>query len=320
MALLEVRGLKTYFYLRRGVVRAVDDVSFSVDRGQALGIVGESGSGKSVTALSILGLVSKPGRTIAGSVTLEGVNLLALSEREMRGYRGRHLSMILQDPLNSLNPAFSIGYQVGEGIVVHDRLTGKPLQQRVVGLLDRVGIADAEARVGDYPHQFSGGMRQRIVGAACLACRPHLLIADEATTALDVTTQKQYLNLLQDIQRQEHLALIFITHDFGIVAKMCDRVAVMYAGKIVEKAEVRQIFDHPVHPYTRALMNSVPKVDERVETLHSIEGQPPSLLNLPPGCAFLPRCSQKIEKCSLGESPPEVELPGERSVKCWRYV
>ncbi len=320
MALVEVKGLRTYFYLRRGVVKAVDDVSFTIDRGETLGLVGESGSGKSMTALSILRLVPSPGRVVGGSVRFDGVSLLSLSEKEMRAYLGRHLSMILQDPLSSLNPVFTIGDQIAEGIVIHERARGKPLLQRVVELLHWVGIPEADTRVADFPHQFSGGMRQRVVGAVSLACRPHLLIADEPTTSLDVTIQMQYLNLLKDIQQREQLAMMFVTHDFGIVAKMCDRVAVMYAGRIVEKAEVRAIFDCPTHPYTKALMASVPKVDEKVERLYGIEGQPPALLNLPPGCAFLPRCTEKREECSLKEFPPEIELPGNHFVRCWRYV
>jgi oligopeptide/dipeptide ABC transporter ATP-binding protein len=320
MALLEVKGLSTHFFVRRGVVKAVDDISFSIDTGETLGLVGESGCGKSITSLSILRLVPPPGRTIAGSVTFDGVDLLSLSEEEMRGYRGRHLSMILQDPLCSLNPVFTIGDQVGEGIVIHDRLKGKPLQQRVVELLRWLGIPAAETRIGAYPHQFSGGMRQRVVGAVCLACRPQFLIADEPTTSLDVTIQLQYLNLLKGIQQREQLAMMFVTHDFGIVAKMCDHVAVMYAGKIVEKADVRAIFDHPVHPYTKALMAAVPRVEEKVQRLYSIDGQPPSLLNLAPGCSFLPRCSERFDKCSSDEFPPEAEFARDHSVRCWHYV
>ncbi|MFN2184016.1 MAG: ABC transporter ATP-binding protein [Anaerolineae bacterium] len=320
MALLEVRGLTTCFFLRRGIVQAVNDVSFSVNTGETLGLVGESGSGKSITSLSILRLVPAPGRILSGTVTFDGVDLLALSEKEMRKYRGCQLSMILQDPLSSLNPVFSIGDQVGEGIVIHDNLKGNQLRQRVVKLLRWVGIPAAEARVDDYPHQFSGGMRQRVVGAVCLACRPRFLIADEPTTSLDVTIQMQYLNLLKDIQKREQLAMLFVTHDFGIVAKMCDHVAVMYAGRIVERAEVRAIFDRPLHPYTKALMSSVPKVEERVERLVGIEGQPPTLLNLPPGCSFLPRCPEKTAKCSSEEFPPEIELAGNHSVRCWHYV
>lgn len=320
MALLEVEGLQTHFFMRRGLVKAVDGISFTIDRGETLGLVGESGCGKSITSLSLLRLVPTPGRITGGSVKFDGVDLLSLSEKEMTRYRGKHLSMILQDPLSSLNPVFNIGDQIGEGIVIHEGVKGKPLLGRVVELMQWVGIPAPATRVGAYPHQFSGGMRQRVVGAICLACRPHFLIADEPTTSLDVTIQMQYLNLLKDIQRREQLAMLFVTHDFGIVAKMCDHVAVMYAGKIVEKAAVRVIFDRPVHPYTKALMASVPKVEERVDRLFSIEGQPPALLNLAPGCSFLPRCTERRPECSSGEFPPETDLGGNHSVRCWHYV
>jgi peptide/nickel transport system ATP-binding protein len=320
MALLEVKGLSTYFFMRRGVVKAVDDVSFSVDRGETLGLVGESGCGKSVTSLSILRLVPIPGKIMGGSVRYDGVDLLSLSEGEMRRFRGRHLAMILQDPLSSLNPVFRIGFQVGEGIVIHDKVKGKPLRQRVVDLLRWLGIPAAETRVRDYPHQFSGGMRQRVVGAVSLACNPQVLIADEPTTSLDVTIQRQYLDLLNKIQQQRQLAMIFVTHDFGIVAQMCDHVGVMYAGRMVENATMRDIFDKPAHPYTEALMNSVPKVEERVERLYSIPGQPPPLLNLKPGCPFVSRCPRKFGKCESNEFPPEVEISENHSVRCWHYV
>ncbi|MFC2025080.1 ABC transporter ATP-binding protein [Chloroflexota bacterium] len=320
MALLEVKNLKTHFFLRRGVCKAVDDISFSVDRGDTLGIVGESGCGKTVTALSILRLVPSPGKNVGGSIIFDGAELLTLSEEEMRHYRGRYISQILQDPLSSLNPVFSIGDQVGEGIIIHDQIKGAPLRERILKLLKQLGIPAAETRVRDYPHQFSGGMRQRVVGAICLACRPQLLIADEPTTSLDVTIQMQYLNLLKELQQQGNLGMIFITHDFGIVAKMCDRVAVMYAGRIVEAADVRDIFDRPMHPYSNALVHSVPKVDERVDRLYSIDGQPPSLLNIASGCAFVPRCPDKFDKCSSEEFPPEVKIPDNRIVRCWKYV
>jgi oligopeptide/dipeptide ABC transporter ATP-binding protein len=228
--------------------------------------------------------------------------------------------MILQDPLTSLNPVFPIGEQVGEGIIIHDGLKGKPLKQRVTELLQWVGIPAAETRLGDYPHQFSGGMRQRVVGAISLACRPRLLIADEATTSLDVTIQRQYLNLLKGIQQEEQLAMVFVTHDFGIVAKMCDQVAVMYAGKVVEKAGVEEIFYQPAHPYTVGLLGSVPKVDEKAEKLHGIEGQPPTPLNLPPGCSFLARCNRKSGKCLSEEAVPVVETHPNHFVRCWQYV
>jgi len=320
MALLEVKNLQTWFFLRRGIVKAVNDVSFTLDRGESLGLVGESGCGKTVTALSILRLVPSPGKIVSGSVTFDGTNLVSLSETEMRKYRGKHISQILQDPLTALNPVFNIGFQVGEGITIHEGTKGNKLKKEVLERLREVGIPAAETRIGDYPHQFSGGMRQRVVGAISLACHPQLLIADEATTSLDVTIQAQYLNLLNDIQQQENLALLFITHDFGIVAKMCDKVAVMYVGRIVETAELRELFNNPAHPYTKALLKSVPKVEERVEKLYSIKGHTPSLLDLPHGCSFRPRCDEKIDKCDSAEFPPEVKTSDDHIVRCWRYV
>ncbi|MFC1987191.1 ABC transporter ATP-binding protein [Chloroflexota bacterium] len=321
MPLLEVMNLKTYFFLRRGVVKAVDGVSFTVDEGEILGLVGESGCGKSVTALSILRLAPKPaGKIVGGQVFFNGVNLLSLSEEEMRKYRGRHLSMILQDPMASLNPVFSIGDQVGEGIALHQGLRGRMLWEKAAEMLRLVRIPSPATRLRDYPHQFSGGMRQRVVGAISLSCQPHLLIADEPTTSLDVTIQSQYLRLIKEIQEEQNLAIIFITHDFGIVAKMCTKVGVMYAGKIVEMAEVRELFNNPSHPYTRALIASVPKVEEKVEMLFSVAGQPPSLLNLPPGCAFLPRCTEKKDVCTANEYPPEITVGRNHTVRCWKYA
>ena len=319
MALLEVKGLKTYFFLRRGIVKAVDDVSFRVEKGETLGIVGESGSGKTITSLSLLRLVPNPGRIVAGQISFDGADLLTKSEEEMNRYRGRHISEILQEPLNSLNPVFSIGNQVAEGIVIHDQLRGRELGEKVVGLLGRLRIPNPETRVDQYPHQLSGGMRQRVVGAISIACRPELLIADEPTTSLDVTIQLQYLNLLKEIQERDKLAMIFITHDFGIVAKMCDRVAVMYAGRIVETGDVEDIFDRPRHPYTTALLNSVPHADERVDRLYSIEGQPPSLLNIGSRCPFYERCSDRFDQCTVDTMPPEFELPNNQFARCWKY-
>ncbi len=320
MALLEVKNLKTHFFLRRGVVKAVDDVSFNVEKGETLGIVGESGCGKTMTSLSLLRLVPHPGRIMAGQILLDGVDLLTKSDKEMDRYRGKHIAQILQDPLSSLNPVFSIGNQVAEGIVIHDTIRGKKLRERVLWLLGRLRIPNAETRVDQYPHQLSGGMRQRVVGAICIACRPELLIADEPTTSLDVTIQLQYLNLLKEIQERDRLAMIFITHDFGIVAKMCDRVAVMYAGRIVETGDVGDIFDRPLHPYTIALVNSVPHADKRVGRLYSIEGQPPSLLNIGSRCAFYERCSDRFDRCAVDTMPPEGELPNNHIARCWKYA
>ena len=275
VALLEVDNLRTYIYTRRGINRAVDGVSFQLDRGRSLGLVGESGSGKSMTALSMLQLVPKPAaRIIGGEIRFEGEDLLKKSEREMRRIRGGGIAIILQDPLTSLNPVFNVQYQVGESVSLHQQLSGRAQIDRVIDSLRRVHVPSPEIRMKDYPHQFSGGMRQRVVGAIAIACEPKLLVADEATTALDATIQAQYLTLLRGLQKDLNLALLFITHDFGIVAKMCDDVAVMYAGRVVEYADVRETFNHPAHPYTLALLEAVPKVDRRDDRLYAIPGSP----------------------------------------------
>ncbi|HWA19589.1 MAG TPA: ABC transporter ATP-binding protein [Devosia sp.] len=319
MALLEVENLSTHFFLRRGTIKAVDHVSFSIEAGETLGLVGESGSGKSMVASSLLRLIAQPGRIVGGAIRFEGVNLLSLDEKQMRSYRGRRMSMILQDPLSSLNPVLTIEDQVGEGIAIHDKLSGAALRDRVIEVLKLVGIPAAEKRLRDYPHHFSGGMRQRVVGAIALACRPQFLIADEPTTSLDVTIQLQYLNLLREIQQRDGLAMLFVTHDFGVVSKMCDRVAVMYAGMIVETASVREIFNNPCHPYTKALIESVPEVDEKVDRLSSIQGQPPSPLARPKGCPFVTRCPVAMPRCA-GEMPPETKISEQQQVRCWHYV
>jgi oligopeptide/dipeptide ABC transporter ATP-binding protein len=317
---LQVRGLRTYFYTRWGVVKAVDGVTFDLRRGETLGIVGESGSGKSVTALSIMRLIpSPPGKIVGGEVYLDGENLLALDEGEMRKVRGKKIALILQDPLTSLNPVLSIGDQVTEAIRIHQGVPRRSALERAVEVLRKMRIPAPEDRVRDYPHQMSGGMRQRVVGAIAISCTPSVLIADEPTTSLDATIQAQYLRLLKEIQQQTGLSLIFITHDFGIVAKMCDRVAVMYAGRIVESGDVRQIFNRPAHPYTRALLASVPKLEEEVERLYAIPGQPPVLHHLPPGCPFAPRCPLTRDRC-LEEYPPTVEVEGGHTAACWALV
>ncbi|HEX3244871.1 MAG TPA: ABC transporter ATP-binding protein [Chloroflexota bacterium] len=318
MALIEVEDLRTYLYTHRGVNRAVDGVSFSLDAGQSLGLVGESGSGKSMTALSILRLVPQPiGRIVSGSIRFNGSDLLQLPDAEMRRLRGRDISIILQDPLTSLNPLFTIGFQIGEAVGLHQKLTGRAQLDEAIRSLRQVRVAAAEVRVNDYPHQFSGGMRQRVVGAIAIACKPQLLIADEATTALDATIQAQYLALLRDLQRELNLAVLFITHDFGIVAKMCDYVAVMYAGRIVEYADVREIFNRPAHPYTQALLRAVPKVDSRIERLYAIPGVPATGHAEFAGCPFAPRCPAVIDKCRH-ERPPAVSLPAGHMAECWR--
>ena len=318
MALLEVADLRTHLTSRRGVNRAVDGVSFDLDTGKSLGIVGESGSGKSMTALSILRLVPQPyARIVGGSIRFDGEDLLAKSEREMRRIRGGSIAIILQDPIASLNPVFSIGFQIGESVRIHQRLSGAAQLQSVVESLRRVRVPTPEVRVKDYPHQFSGGMRQRVVGAIAIACRPKLLIADEATTALDTTIQAQYLDLLRTLQRELNLALLFITHDFGIVARMCDDVAVMYAGRIVEHTGVREIFNRPAHPYTMALLDAVPKVDARVERLNAIPGAPSSGYVEQPGCPFAPRCAFAVQQCHAAK-PPLVKVKPGHAAECWR--
>jgi oligopeptide/dipeptide ABC transporter ATP-binding protein len=316
--ILEVKDLHTYCFTKWGVVRAVDGVSFSLHQGETLGIVGESGCGKTMTSLSILRLVPQPtARIVQGEILLQGENLLEKSEREMRQVRGQRISMILQDPQTSLNPVFTVGNQLIEAIKINHQGRTRELVQRAIDALKHVRVAAPERRVTDFPHQMSGGMKQRVVGAIALSCEPHVIIADEPTTSLDVTIQAQYLRLLKEIQAETGLSIIFITHDFGIVAKMCDRVLVMYAGRIVEDGPVRDIFNHPTHPYTQALLSSVPKLEERVGRLYSIEGQPPALWNLPTGCRFAPRCPYTDERCEK-EYPPSVTVQEGHTADCWR--
>jgi len=317
---LEVENLKTYFFTRRGVEKAVDGVSFSVNQAQTFGRVGESGCGKSVSCLSILRLVPEPaGRIVGGRILLGGENLLEKTEDKMRKIRGSRISMILQDPMTSLNPVFTIGDQLFEALQLHRHLKGQSLLDRGKELLKKVGIASPEFRLRNYPHELSGGMKQRVVGAIALSCEPHLLICDEPTTSLDVTIQAQYLRLLKELQQQAGLTMIFVTHDFGIVARMCDRVGVMYAGRMVEVADCRELFNNPTHPYTKALMSSVPKLEMREERLLSIEGEPPALYNLPTGCSFAPRCTSRSTECKMEEFPPSVEVGDGHWVNCWRY-
>lgn len=317
--LLEVKDLTTWFFTRRGVVKAVDGVNFVLQYGKTLGIVGESGCGKSMTVLSLLRLVPYPGKIVKGNILFEDENLLAKSEAEMRKIRGKKISIILQDPMSSLNPVFSIGEQVAEVLRSARKLKGEELWNKVINALTLVRIPSAATRLKDYPHQMSGGMRQRVTGAIALSCQPSLLIADEPTTSLDVTIQAQYIALLKQIQKTSNTAMLFVTHDFGIVAAVCDEVAVMYAGKIVEHAEVREIFRNPYHPYTSKLLGCVPKMEIDRSRLLSIDGQPPGLINLPPGCSFLPRCNEAVKKCSI-ESPGEVMIQNKHRVSCWKYL
>ena len=316
--LLEVSGLSTHYDTRRGLLRAVDDVSFSVRAGETVAVVGESGSGKSVTALSILGLVPQPpGEIVAGSILFEGRDLRALSDRQMEAIRGNRIGMIFQEPMTSLNPTLTVGTQLTEGMIQHLGLTRKQADTRAADLLRAVGISEAAGRLKQYPHQFSGGMRQRIMIAMALACDPALIIADEPTTALDVTIQSQILSVLKRLSRETGTAVVIITHDLGVVARMADRVNVMYAGRIVEKGVAREVFARPRHPYTRGLLASVPRLGGGVsQRLVPIEGSPPDTTRLPPGCAFRPRCPLAVERCAL-EVPPLEPVGGDHPAACW---
>ena len=296
----------------------MDGVSLVLDERQTLGIVGESGSGKTTLALSILRLLPPAARIVGGEVRFAGEDLLAKSPGEMRRIRGKRIAMILQDPMASLNPLFTIGDQVSEPVRIHDGARREAARARAEALLRSVRIPAPEQRAREYPHQMSGGMRQRIVGAIALACGPRLLIADEPTTSLDLTIQAQYLRLLKDLQARHALAMIFVTHNLGIVARMCDRVAVMYAGRIVEAGPVRQIFNAPAHPYTRALLDSVPSLLSPRERLTAIEGQPPDLAALPPGCPYHPRCPKVMERCRE-EDPPEFTVSAGHATRCWLW-
>ena len=316
--MLRVEGMTTELASGHGTVCAVDDVSFDLYAGETLGLVGESGCGKSLTCLSILRLIpSGLGRTVKGRVMLEGQDLLTLTESKMRGYRGSRISIILQDPMTSLNPVLTIGDQVGEAIRQARGLSGRGLRETIVEALRRMRISAPAERVRAYPHQLSGGMRQRVGAAIAMAGPPAVLIADEPTTALDATVQAQLLALLKEVQAETGLAILFVTHDFGIVASMCDRVAVMYAGRIVEIAPVTRLFEHPAHPYTEALLRSVPDLEVDVERLASIEGQPPALHDLPPGCSFAPRCAYAREICGT-RRPPTVEVTAGHASACWK--
>jgi oligopeptide/dipeptide ABC transporter ATP-binding protein len=314
--ILEVQGLRTQFSMRQGVLKAVDNLSFSLGRGRTLCIVGESGSGKTVTALSIMRLIDPPGRIVEGRALFKGQDILSLSEEEIERIRGDQIAMIFQDPMTSLNPAFTIGQQIAEGMVVHLGLDERQARKRAIELMGQVGIADPEERYGDYPHQFSGGMRQRVLIAGAIACDPELLIADEPTTALDVTIQMQILKLLRRIQQRLGSALILVTHDLGVVAAMADEVMVMYAGRMVEYGSVHSIFESPQHPYTQGLLRSVVRLEDRHDReLAPIPGLPPDLAALPPGCSFRPRCELAMEECA--ERFPDFRLgPSGNPVAC----
>jgi len=320
--LLEVRNLKTYFFTEDGVVKAVDGVDFTVQRGEILGLVGESGCGKSVTSLSIMRLVGIPGKIVDGEIFFEGRSLLELSEDEMVDMRGNRMSMIFQQPQTSLNPVFKVGDQVAEVFQIHQNIGKEEAWERAVELLRLVGIPDAENKAHAFPHEMSGGQAQRVMIAMALALSPQLLIADEPTTALDVTIQAQILDLMRDLQKRTNTSVILITHDLGVIAEMADRVAVMYAGRIVEQADVRTIFEQPMHPYTKGLIASVPVLGRVTERLETIPGSVPNLVDLPPGCQFAPRCKARIDHqlAICTEIEPALIPVGEgHLVRCWLY-
>jgi peptide/nickel transport system ATP-binding protein len=320
--LLDVRNLHTYFFTRDGIVKAVDDVTFSIWRGEVLGIVGESGCGKSVTALSIMRLItSPPGRITEGNITFEGQELLHLSDREIREIRGNRIAMIFQEPMTSLNPVFPVGFQIAEALMLHQKLTKKLAWEKAAEMLSLVGIPSPKLRIKEFPHQLSGGMRQRVMIAMALSCRPSLLIADEPTTALDVTIQAQILDLIAHLREQYGMAVMFITHDLGVIAENTDHVIVMYAGKIVENANVYTLFENPAHPYTQGLLNSIPTVEEQSRSrtlLKAIPGIVPNLLALPEGCHFQDRCAYAIERCSI-EEPALFEVEEGHYTACFLY-
>jgi len=319
--ILEVNDLRTYFYTRDGVVRSVDGVSFSVSEGETLAIVGESGCGKSVTSLSILRLIaSPPGKIVSGSIRFHGEDLLGLSDEQMRDIRGDKISMIFQEPMTSLNPVLTIGRQIGEVLELHRQCTKEEVRTRILELLKMVNIPEPESRIDEYPHQLSGGMRQRIMIAMALACDPEILIADEPTTALDVTIQAQILNLMRELRDRTRAAIILITHDLGVVAEMAQRVVVMYAGRKVEEANVMDLFENPMHPYTLGLLNSMPRLDDAAsKRLVEIPGMVPSMRTEIIGCAFAPRCSSATERCSQ-ESPVLKDYGDQHWVACWNPV
>lgn len=320
--ILEVKSLKTQFFTEAGVVRAVDGVDIVIKRGEVLGLVGESGCGKSVTSLSVMGLISQPGRIVDGEVLFDEEDLLKLSDKRMRNIRGNRISMIFQQPQSSLNPVFRVGDQITEVLLNHQDISKEEAQKRAVDLLTMVGIPEPESRAKAYPHEMSGGMAQRVMIAMALACVPELLIADEPTTALDVTIQAQILDLMRNLKSQMDTAIILITHDLGVVAEMCDRVNVMYAGRIVEEAAIEDLFERPKHPYTAALIGSTPVLGQAEKDLVTIPGSVPNLINLPSGCKFAPRCQARIEQelTQCTEDEPElIEMAPNHWVRCWLY-
>jgi len=315
--LLEVCDLRTHVFTRRGVVKAVNGVSFQVRAGETLGLVGESGSGKTMTCLSILHLLPRGARIVSGKIVLQGRDLVTASEATVERLRGKQIGMVLQNALAALDPVFTIGTQVGEPLVIHQKMSWRAALRRVVELLRMVKVVAPEIRVHSYPHELSGGMRQRVSSAAAIGCAPALLIADEPTTALDVTTQRQYLDLLMELQHATGMAIMFVTHDISLVGNMCDQLAVFYGGLLVEYGPRQQVLSQPSHPYTAALLQSIPQLGEPRERLPSIAGEPPDLGRLPAGCPFHPRCDAALDMCRTGEPPPVFTLAQGRQVRCW---
>lgn len=316
--LLEVKNLRTYFYTDDGVAKAVDDVSFALDKGETLGLVGESGCGKSVSALSVMRLIpDPPGKIVSGEILFKGKDILKVPEKEMQDIRGNDIGMIFQEPMTSLNPVFTCGNQIEEAVILHQKLSKEDAKVKAIEMLNLVGIPAPEQRYNEYPHQLSGGMRQRIMIAMALSCNPEILIADEPTTALDVTVQAQILELIKRLQVELGMGVIMITHDLGVIAEISTRVAVMYASKVAEYGNVDQIFFNPKHPYTISLLNSIPKLNKGKSRLATIEGNVPAPTNYPKGCHFCTRCSFAIEKC-WNEEPPVVQIEPEHTAACWR--
>jgi len=314
--LLEIKNLKTHFFTHEGTVKAVDGVSFKINQGETLGIVGESGSGKSVTALSVMRLIPHPpGKIVGGEIYFEGKNLLKLDDKEIRKMRGKKISMIFQEPMTSLDPVFTIGHEIGEVIQLHQGSSKEEARKKSIEILKVVGIPDVEKRIDNYPHELSGGMRQRVMIAMALSCNPTLLIADEPTTALDVTIQAQILRLINDLKDKFGASVMLITHDLGVIAEMCDNVAVMYAGNIVEYTDVYTLFNNPLHPYTKGLNKSMPRMNVEAEHLDVIPGMVPNLLDLPSGCPFHPRCDLSFKKC-VEEMPELIEIENSHLVRC----
>lgn len=316
--IFQIKGLKTQFFTTKGVVPAVDGVDITVKKGEAVGLVGESGCGKSMTAMSVMQLLQYPGRVVEGEILLDGENLLEKTKNEMNEIRVSKVSMIFQEPMTSLNPVYTIGKQVSEAILIHEKVTKEEAKQRTVDIFRKVGIPEPEKRYSAYPHQLSGGLRQRVMIGMAMVCNPMLMIADEPTTALDVTIEAQILYLMNRLQKEQGTAIVMITHNLGVVAESCDYVYVMYAGKIMEEAPVKELFKHPLHPYTYGLMNSIPKMTEVKEHLYTIRGLVPNLLNLPKGCRFCPRCDKAMKICTMYQ-PDLYEQEDGHKVRCFLY-